>query len=74
MYERAESPKRLVVQTGTTHYAAYAQYQAIVNPRIVEWFTRHLVNGEVVIHEDAEDSGITYLSRPAAAAAQGGAA
>jgi cephalosporin-C deacetylase-like acetyl esterase len=74
MYERAESPKRLVVQTGTTHYAAYAQYQAIVNPRIVEWFTRHLVNGEVVIHEDAEDSGITFLSRPAAAAAQGGAA
>ena len=49
MYERAGGPKRLVVQTGTTHYAAYAQYQAIVNPRIVEWFNRYLVNGEVVV-------------------------
>jgi 8-oxo-dGTP pyrophosphatase MutT (NUDIX family) len=58
MYERAESPKRLVVQTGTTHYAAYAQYQSIVNPRIVEWFTRYLANGEVVIHEDAEDTAV----------------
>ena len=63
MYDRAGSPKRLVVQTGTTHYAAYAQYQSIVNPMIVEWFRRHLVNGEVIVHEDADDTGITYLSR-----------
>jgi uncharacterized protein len=68
MYERAGSPKRLVMQTGTTHYAAYAQYQAIVNPRIVEWFGRYLVAGEVVIHEDAGETGITVLSRPPAAA------
>jgi len=74
MYEKAQSPKRLVVQTGTTHYAAYAQYQAIVNPRIVEWFERYLVGGEVIIHEDAADTGITYLSRPAAPASTGGAA
>lgn len=74
MYEKAESPKRLVIQTGTTHYAAYAQYQAIVNPRIVEWFGRYLVSGEVIIHEDAEETGITYLSRPAAPATTGGAA
>ena len=31
-------PKRLVVQTGTTHYAAYAQYRDVVNPLIVDWF------------------------------------
>ena len=31
LYERAGGPKRLVVQTGTTHYAAYAQYRDVVN-------------------------------------------
>jgi len=69
MYDRAGSPKRLVIQTGTTHYAAYAQYQALFNPRIVEWFTRYLVNGEVIVHEDAADTGITYLSRSTEGAA-----
>jgi dipeptidyl aminopeptidase/acylaminoacyl peptidase len=63
MYRRAGAPKRLVIQTGTTHYAAYAQYQAIVNPRIVEWFRRYLVDGEVVIHEDAPETGISRVSR-----------
>jgi pimeloyl-ACP methyl ester carboxylesterase len=37
LYERAGGPKRLVVQTGTSHYAAYAQYRDDVNPLIVEW-------------------------------------
>lgn len=75
LYEKAGGPRRLVVQTNTTHYTAYAQYQAIVNPRIVDWFSRYLASGEVVIHEDAEDTGITYLSRPPQAAdAAGGAA
>ena len=44
MYERAAGPKRLVVQTGTTHYAAYAQYRDVVNPLIVEWFQRYLTS------------------------------
>ncbi len=69
MYDRAGAPKRLVIQTGTTHYAAYAQYQSIVNPRIVEWLTRYLVNGEVIVHEDAADTGITYLTRSTEGAA-----
>ena len=64
LYERAGDPKRLVVQTGTTHYAAYAQYGAVVNPLIVEWFQRYLVNGEVIVREGALDHGIQRLSRP----------
>ena len=51
LYERARGPKRLVVQTGTTHYAAYAQYRDVVCPLIVGWFQRHLVSGEIVVHE-----------------------
>jgi hypothetical protein len=37
------------MQRHTTHYAAYDQYWETVTPRIVEWFTRHLVNGSVVV-------------------------
>ncbi len=65
MYERARGPKKLVVQTGTTHYAAYAQYREVVNPLIVEWFQRYLVNGEVLVREEAGEAGIVHLSRPA---------
>lgn len=65
LYERAGEPKRLVVQTGTTHYSAYAQYRDVVNPLIVEWFARYLIAGEVIVHERAADHGIIRLSRPA---------
>jgi dipeptidyl aminopeptidase/acylaminoacyl peptidase len=64
LYERAGGPKRLVIQTGTTHYAAYAQYRDIVNPLIVEWFGRHLGGGEVLVHEQAAESEILRLDRP----------
>ncbi len=66
LYERARGPKRLVVQTGTTHYAAYAQYRDVVNPMIVEWFQTHLVSGEVNVHERAPEAGILRLTRPTA--------
>ncbi len=64
LYERAGAPKRLVIQTGTTHYAAYAQYRDVVNPLIVEWFERHLVGGEVLVHERAAEAEILRLDRP----------
>jgi hypothetical protein len=64
LYERARAPKRLVVQTGTTHYAAYAQYRDVVNPLITEWFQRYLTDGEVHVREEAGEAGIVHLSRP----------
>jgi len=67
LYDRAGGPKRLLLQTGTTHYAAYAQYRDVVNPLIVGWFSRHLATGEIHVREDARRDGVTYLSRPAAA-------
>jgi hypothetical protein len=71
LYEAAGPPKRLVVQTGTTHYAAYAQYREVVNPMIVDWFQRHLLTGEVHVRESevAADEGVVYVDRPAAPAA-----
>jgi hypothetical protein len=64
LYEQAGSPKRLVVQTGTTHYAAYEQYRDVVNPLIVQWFEQHLAAGEVIVHERPADAEILRLTRP----------
>jgi alpha/beta superfamily hydrolase len=63
LYERAGNPKRLVVQTGTTHYGAYAQYSDLVAPMIADWFCRYLRSGELRIHEAAAAAEVTYLSR-----------
>lgn len=52
LYARAGSPKRLVMQRKTTHYAAYRQYGDTVIPMIVEWFDTHLRRGEVTVLEE----------------------
>ena len=49
LYDAARGPKQLVMQRHTTHYAAYDAYWKTVTPRIVEWFDRHLDNGDVVV-------------------------
>lgn len=67
LYDRAGQPKRLVIQTGTSHYAAYEHYRDVVNPLIVEWFERYLVSGEVLVHERPAEAEILRLDRPSAA-------
>jgi dipeptidyl aminopeptidase/acylaminoacyl peptidase len=37
LYAAAGSPKKLVIQHGTTHYAAYKQYAGEVIPMMVDW-------------------------------------
>jgi uncharacterized protein len=61
LFERAGPPKKLVVQTGTTHYAAYAQYAHVVIPMIVEWFERHLAGGEVRALDGSTEETVVYL-------------
>ena len=65
LYERAADPKRLVIQTGTTHYAAYERYRDVVNPMIVEWFERHLVAGDVQVLESPGDGVVRLVAAPA---------
>ncbi len=62
LYEQAGGPKRLVVQTGTTHYGAYTQYAPLVTPLIVDWFTRHVVSADVLVHDCAPEAGVVRLS------------
>ena len=42
LYGKSAKPKKLVMQRGTTHYAAYKQYASEVIPMMVEWL-RQLV-------------------------------
>lgn len=42
LYERAGSPKKLIIQRHTTHYAAYRQYGGTIIPQMVDWFKHGL--------------------------------
>lgn len=61
LYERAGGPKRMVVQTRTTHYGAYAQYRDVIAPMIADWFRTYLVAGDLQIREGGPEASITYL-------------
>jgi dipeptidyl aminopeptidase/acylaminoacyl peptidase len=62
LYEAAAGPRSLIMQRHTTHYAAYDQYWESVTPRIVEWFDRYVVNGNVVVRQVTERAeSIEYL-------------
>jgi hypothetical protein len=63
LYDAAGEPKRLVVQTGTTHYAAYEHYRDVVNPMIVEWFARYLTAGDVLVRERLPQAEVVRLDR-----------
>ncbi|TMC31329.1 MAG: peptidase S15 [Chloroflexi bacterium] len=48
LYEAAPSPKRLVIQRDTTHYAAYKQYANEVIPLMVDWLEQHVLGDDDV--------------------------
>jgi uncharacterized protein len=43
LFARSGTPKKLVMQRGTTHYAAYKQYASEVIPMMVDWLTRLVI-------------------------------
>jgi dipeptidyl aminopeptidase/acylaminoacyl peptidase len=45
LFEKAREPKKLILQRGTTHYAAYERNAPLVIPQIVQWFAVHLRGG-----------------------------
>ena len=46
LYQAAPSPKRLVMQRNTTHYAAYKQYGPQVIPLMVEWLRARVLRDD----------------------------
>ena len=63
LYEAAPSPKRLIMQRNTTHYAAYKQYGPQVIPLMVEWLeSRVLRDDDIEVRDgDVEDANVTYI-------------
>ena len=57
LYEAASTPKRLVLQHGTTHYAAYKQYAGEVIPLMVEWLRALVREDGHVGQEDVRHIG-----------------
>ncbi len=60
LFEMSAAPKKMVIQRGTTHYAAYKQYAGEVIPMMVEWLRRLVVDDQgYALH--ARDSEVVYV-------------
>lgn len=57
LFAKSGTPKKLVMQRGTTHYAAYKQYAGEVIPMMVEWL-RLLVLDHARPARDAEEVSV----------------
>jgi len=68
LYDAARGPKKLVLQSGTTHYAAYKQYASVVIPMMVDWLRRLVLQeGAIEVRERyAEEETVYRVSGPAA--------
>jgi uncharacterized protein len=66
LYDAARAPKKLVLQSGTTHYAAYRQYEDVVIPMMVDWLRRLVLQeGAIEVREQyAQEETIYHVSAP----------
>jgi hypothetical protein len=60
LFELSCAPKKIIVQRGTTHYAAYKQYAGEVIPMMVEWLRRLVLDDEGYARH-ARDSEVVYV-------------
>ncbi|HEY6202156.1 MAG TPA: alpha/beta hydrolase [Candidatus Limnocylindria bacterium] len=54
LFARCGTPKKLVMQRGTTHYAAYKQYAAEVIPMMVRWLRVLVLKERETVVKNAE--------------------
>ncbi len=68
LYDAAGTPKKLVLQSETTHYGAYKQYASVVIPMMVDWLRRLVLQeGAVEVREQyAQEETVYRVSGPAA--------
>jgi hypothetical protein len=64
LYQAASPPKKLLIQRNTTHYGAYARYGAVIAAEIVDWFSRYLTTGDVIVKEERDDRSVSYVNAP----------
>jgi dipeptidyl aminopeptidase/acylaminoacyl peptidase len=62
LYAAARSPKQLVLQRNTTHYAAYKQYAAQVIPLMVQWLRAYVLRADdVEVRADPGGGDVRYI-------------
>lgn len=54
LYENAGSPKKLIMERLTSHYAAYDRYWTKVTPAIVDWFEQHLGGAHLQVYTNLD--------------------
>lgn len=54
LYEQAGSPKKLIIERLTSHYAAYDRYWTRVTPQIVEWYQQYMGGAHIHVHSNIE--------------------
>jgi fermentation-respiration switch protein FrsA (DUF1100 family) len=66
LYDAAAAPKKLVLQSETTHYAAYKQYANVVIPMMVDWLRRLVLqDGSIEVREQyAHEETIYHVGEP----------
>jgi dipeptidyl aminopeptidase/acylaminoacyl peptidase len=69
LYDAARGPKKLVLQSDTTHYAAYKQYAGVVIPMMVDWLRRLVLQeGAIEVREKyAQEETVYHVSATGAA-------
>jgi hypothetical protein len=63
LFDAAPTPKRLIMQRNTTHYAAYKQYGPRVIPLMVEWLEAHVLGDDSLEVREGAGAGasVTYI-------------
>lgn len=61
LYNRARAPKKLIRQTGTSHYKSYTENYPIILPQIVNWYDRYLRRAPVESREAAPEGALVHL-------------
>jgi len=66
LYDAAPGPKKLVLQSGTTHYAAYKHYAGVVIPMMVDWLRRLVLqDGAIEVREQyAQEETVYHVTGP----------
>ena len=54
LFEKAGAPKKLISQTGVTHYEAYLKNLDVTMPQFLEWYDRHLGPHSLITARTAE--------------------
>lgn len=64
LYERAGAPKRLIRQTGVSHYESYHKNYDVLMSEFLGWYAQHLPGGPITARTQYPSEEIVILNQP----------